>query len=185
MSRMTRYILWTTAALALTSATVTASAQNQLSVAEAAKKKASDKKAKRVFTNEDIPERAPDAVSAQSGAGASGNSGSNATAATAAVPKPGETKPGTTASAPAASDPKNAKLTELQEKLDTYKREEQELKDKLAKMEEKANNEPDENHKRMYREMLEHQQTTLSEYRQKQEQVQQQIEDEKAKSKSK
>jgi hypothetical protein len=158
-------------------------AQSDSTVVQASKQKSTDKKAKKIFTNEDYPEKPElSPASIPSTAGATGR----------------DTKPGADKTVPhvgAEGKPVEVKLDEkqgevketkqalLEKKLDTAKREEQELRQKLAKLQEKADNEADENRRGMYLDIISNQQTTLSEYRRSQEDLQKQIEDEKNKDK--
>jgi len=163
---------------------VAASAQSESSLVQASKQKSTDKKAKRVFTNDDYPER-PDlapatataSASSPAAAGKDADPGKNGVAANPAA-TPGEAKPDEK-----KVEVPETKQAELERKLDTSKREEQELRQKLDKLQEKANNETDENRRNMYLDIISNQQTTLSEYRHNQENLQKQIEDEKNKDK--
>lgn len=163
---------------------VTALAQSDSSLVQASKQKSTDKKAKRVFTNEDYPEKpelspAPATGSLLSDAKASDPKASPATTADA---KPGDGKPEGKPEEKKA-EAKDSKQAELEKKLETSKREEQDLRQKLDKLQEKADNEKDENRRGMYLDIISNQQTTLSEYRHNQEDLQKQIDDEKNKDK--
>jgi hypothetical protein len=169
---------------------MTAVAQSDSSLVQASKQKSTDKKAKRVFTNDDYPEK-PELSPAPAGpAGAviSDAKGGAAKDGPVAVAdgKPADEKTADGKPADAKADDKKpevkeTKQAELERKLDTSKREEQDLRQKLAKLQEKANNETDENRRGMYFDIISNQQTTLSEYRRNQEELQKQIEDEKSK----
>jgi hypothetical protein len=162
---------------------MTALAQSDSSVVQASKQKSTDKKAKRVFTNEDYPEKpelAP-APSASMSLSDSKVSGTKEVLATTADAKPAEGKSEEGKTEEKKPEPKETKQAELEKKLDTSKREEQDLRQKLDKLQEKADNEKDENRRGMYLDIISNQQTTLSEYRRNQEELQKQIENEKNK----
>ncbi len=164
---------------------VTALAQSDSALVQASKQKSTDKKAKRVFTNDDYPEKpelapAPSTSASLSDTKASGTKDASATAADA---KPAEGKSEEGKPEDKKPEAKETKQAELERKLDTSKREEQELRQKLDKLQEKANNETDENRRNMYLDIISNQQTTLSEYRHNQENLQKQIDEEKNKDK--
>jgi len=163
---------------------MTALAQNDSSLVQASKQKSTDKKAKRVFTNDDYPEK-PELSPAPAATGTSVSDAKGGmpkeVPAAAADAKPADGKPEEGKSdekKPVVKEPKQA---ELEKKLDTSKKEEQDLRQKLAKLQEKADNETDENRRGMYLDIISNQQTTLSEYRHNQEDLQKQIENEKNK----
>jgi hypothetical protein len=163
-----------------------AAAQSDSSLVQASKQKSTDKKAKRVFTNDDYPEKpelSPAPAAATMGATASDAKGDakKEAPATLAEAKPAEGKPEDGKADEKKPEAKETKQAELERKLDTSKKEEQDLRQKLAKLQEKANNETDENRRGMYLDIISNQQTTLSEYRHNQEDLQKQIEDEKNK----
>ena len=172
------------AALTLSSLfAVTALAQSDSSLVQASKQKSTDKKAKRVFTNDDYPEKpelAPASSSAASLSDTKGH-GTKEVPATTADAKPVDGKPEEGKAEEKKPEPKETKQAELEKKLDTSKREEQDLRQKLDKLQEKADNEKDENRRGMYLDIISNQQTTLSEYRRNQEELQKQIENEKNK----
>jgi len=162
---------------------MTALAQSDSSLVQASKTKSTDKKAKRVFTNDDYPEKpelapAPPAAASLRDAKPSGVKEVPATTADAKQPdgKPEEGK-----ADEKKPEAKETKQAELEKKLETSKREEQDLRQKLDKLQEKADNEKDENRRGMYLDIISNQQTTLSEYRRNQEELQKQIENEKNK----
>jgi hypothetical protein len=168
---------------------VTAFAQSDSSLVQASKQKSTDKKAKRVFTNEDYPEK-PELTPASSSNAASLTDAKTLgakdvpTAMADAKPadsKPADGKPDESKAEEKKPEPKETKQAELEKKLDTSKREEQDLRHKLDTLQEKADNEKDENRRGMYLDIISNQQTTLSEYRRNQEELQKQIENEKNK----
>ncbi len=157
-------------------------------IVAASKQKSTEKKAKRIYTDDDMPqhvapapEKAPAPAPARSGSPAAvtavlGQAGAaNVTAATA--PTPGTDAP---AAVPEAAPDKGAVL---QEKLATVKQERSLLEHKLHALQEKADKADTENHKRIYLEAIENQQTTLTEYDRLRQDIEKQIEEEKAKAK--
>jgi hypothetical protein len=163
---------------------VNALAQSDSAVVQASKQKSTDKRAKRVFTNDDYPEK-PELSPAPSTAGVvlsdSKRGASKEAPAVTADAKPGESKPEDGKAEEKKPEVKETKQAELEKKLETSKREEQDLRQKLDKLQEKADNEKDENRRGMYLDIVSNQQTTLSEYRRNQEELQKQIENEKNK----
>ena len=182
---MMKRILVTAFAMSMMFAT-TALAQSESPLVQASKQKSTDKKAKRVFTNEDYPERpelSPTPATAPKGAAVSDVKGGATKEAPSAVAeaKPAEGRPEDGKADEKKPEVKETKQGELEKKLETSKREEQDLRQKLAKLQEKADNEADENRRGMYLDIISNQQTTLSEYRHNQEDLQKQIENEKNK----
>jgi hypothetical protein len=118
-------------------------AQSDSSLVQASKQKSTDKKAKRVFTNDDYPEKpelSPAPAAATMGATASDAKGDakKEAPATLAEAKPAEGKPEDGKADEKKPEAKETKQAELERKLDTSKKEEQDLRQKLAKLQEKA-----------------------------------------------
>jgi hypothetical protein len=183
---MMKRILFAAFTLSLMCATTTALAQSESALVRASKQKSTDKKAKRVFTNDDYPEKpelSPAPAATATGAMVSDAKGGAEKEAPAesADAKPANGKPGDGKVDEKKPEVKETKQAELEKKLDTSKKEEQDLRQKLAKLQEKADNETDENRRGMYLDIISNQQTTLSEYRHNQEDLQKQIENEKNK----
>lgn len=165
-------------ATALLMLAIPALGQQDSALVKAAKAKASEKKATHVYTNEDYPERpdlSPAASQGSTADSAEPDSGKNEAVA-------GSENKGNAAEKKAAV-PANSKVAELQQELATAKQEQQQLRDKLAKLQEKIETDPDENHQRMYREMIDNQQVTLQEYDRKQQELKDKINAEEEKSK--
>ncbi len=158
---------------------VTAMAQSESALVQASKQKSTDTKARRVFTNDDYPERPDLAPTAPAtGAAISAEKGGAAKEGVPSTPDPKQTAAKTDEKAP---ETKESKQGELEKKLETSKKEEQDLRQKLAALQQKADSETDPNRRGMYEDMISNQQTTLSEYRRNQEDLQKQIDDEKNK----
>lgn len=162
----------------------TALAQSDSSLVRASKQKSTDKRARRVFTNDDYPEK-PELAPAPSATGAAVSDSKGGTAMEApsatADGRPADAKPGDGKGDEKKPEAKETKQAELEKKLETSKREELDLRQKLVKLQEKADNETDENRRGMYLDIISNQGTTLSEYRRNQEDLQKQIENEKNK----
>lgn len=155
-----------------------AQAQQPESIAAAAKQKSSDKKAKRVITDDDMPQHVVVAPpSAPASATPSAAVVEDEKNANSAADGPAASKPEAGASAEAKPD----KIAELQAKIEIVKQERSLLEKKLEKLQDKADAADTENHKRMYQETIDNQQTTLAEFDRKQNELEQQIESEKAK----
>lgn len=172
-------------------ASLPAIAQNDSAVVQAAKQKASTKKARHVYTNEDYPE-SPGAASSEMSVGtvASDTKGGAVKDAGAKPDGAGTSDAKDTAKSEDGKpdDPKadpnakqKSKLDELQAKLAEAKHSEEVLQKNLDDLQEKASNEQSEFRRNMYLDMVSNQQVTLSDYRRQQEQLQQQIDAEKSK----
>ena len=172
-------------------ASLPAIAQNDSAVVQAAKQKASTKKARHVYTNEDYPESpeaAPsemsaDTVVSDTKGGAVKDAGAKpdgaATSDAKDTAKSEDGKPDDPKADPNAKQ--KSKLDELQAKLAEAKHSEEVLQKNLDDLQEKASNEQSEFRRNMYLDMVSNQQVTLSDYRRQQEQLQQQIDAEKSK----
>jgi acyl-coenzyme A synthetase/AMP-(fatty) acid ligase len=146
-----------TATLALVAMLAPLAFSQEGSIAAAARQRSSDRKAKRVITDEDMPQRPAEKVS----------------------PAPAPSDPAATE----ASAPKVERIVELQQKLEEAKFYRTKLEQKLQALEEKARKTEDENHRRMYRETIENQQTTLVEFDRQRQELEKQIAAEQAKQK--
>ncbi|MGE5111426.1 MAG: hypothetical protein ACM3JB_11250 [Acidobacteriaceae bacterium] len=170
-------------------ASLPAVAQNDSAIVQAAKQKASTKKARHVYTNEDYPE-SPEAAPRDLPAGVSDKKGG--------ALRDAEAKPDSAATSDANDNTKSedgkpedakadpnakqkSKLEELQAKLAESKHSEEVLQKNLNDLQEKASNEQSEFRRNMYLDMVSNQQVTLSDFRRQQEQLQQQIDAEKSK----
>jgi len=179
---------------------MSAMAQSDSDLVRAAKEK-SAQKAKHVYTDADFPEH-PEAAPAEaikgtnvnpsagtakaSDSGSSGegkNSDTPGVQGDASKPEDGKSDSKPDAKADAASK-QNAKLADLKDKLAQTKRDEETLQQKLDTLDEKAKNEQDEFRKNMYLDMVSNQQSTLSDYRRKEEQLQKQIDEGKSEEKT-
>jgi hypothetical protein len=175
-------------------------AQSDNPVVQATKEKATTKKARRVYTNEDFAEspqaNASVAATSASPADTSGAAKDvDASAKQDQAPDSAKTpeakadaaKPENGKADDAKADAKakqNAKIKELEDKLAQAKKSEQQLRANLADLEQKASVEQSEFRRNMYLDMVSNQQVTLSEFRRTQEELEKQIEQEKSNSKA-
>jgi len=171
---------------------ISATAQSDSDLVRAAKAKSTAQKAKHVYTDADFPDK-PEAAPAEPATESTGgvaktpdSSDSKAADASAAggqadAAKTSGDKPG--AGTDAKANDKN-KVKDLQDKLEEAKKGEADLQRKLDTLDEKAKNEKDEFRKNMYLDMVSNQQSTLSDYRRKEEQLQKQIDERKSEEKT-
>jgi len=144
-------------------------AQNDSVLVQATKQKATDKKAKRVFTNEDYPEQTDSVASGSTAKPVAKSDPSKA--ATDAKNDP-QTK---TETGSKGATEKETKVAQLQRELDLSKKAEQELRDKLDKEAEQARTAPTEFRRNMHYDAISNQQATLAEFKKKQEELEKQI----------
>ena len=144
-------------------------AQNESALVQATKQKATDKKAKRVFTNDDYPEQ-PDAAASDSKEKQAGK----ADASKPTSDSKNDPQQKVDASAKGATE-KEAKVAQLQRELDLSKKAEQELRDKLDKEAEQARTASTEFRRNMHYDAISNQQVTLAEFKKKQEELEKQI----------
>ena len=144
-------------------------------LAQAAKEKASTKKARHVYTNDDYPERPDLAAGPTVGATATVANGATVKPANGAEPKAEDGKPAADGKTAPPADPNAAKVADLKKQLEEAKKAEQTLRDQLADLDQKASKEPDEFRRRMYNDMVSNQQVTLTEFQKKQAELEKQI----------
>jgi hypothetical protein len=114
--------------------------QSQPSLAEVAKEKSSTKKAKHVFTNDDIPSHPPEETTTPAAGSAAGGAAA---------------EPGKAEGAKAAAPAKDAKqLEQMKEKLQLVKNSQEAAKRTVERYEQQVANEPDERRREMFQGIL-------------------------------
>lgn len=145
-----------------------ARASDENSVADAAKQKTSEKKAKRVITDDDMPSTS--AAATESDAGQSGT----ASESTADGSESTKTKPSAAANA-----------AELQQELESLNHDDELLRKKLGQLQEKADAATDPFRKKIYEDAIEHQQIMLDDFQKRRKDLETRIAEAKARKKSK